>query len=80
MTSEEIAKFIDHTQLAPEATPLDIANLCVEARMLNVAAVCFSPSFLPLSALLLADLISSNINVACVIGFPSGAHAGAVSV
>ena len=78
MTSEELAKFIDHTQLAPEATAVDIAKLCDEAREFNVAAVCFSPSFLPLSALLLADLTSSNIDVACVVGFPSGAHAGAV--
>ncbi|MEI8023423.1 MAG: deoxyribose-phosphate aldolase [Actinomycetota bacterium] len=80
MTSEELAKYIDHTQLAPEATALDIVKLCDEARKFNAAAVCFSPSFLPLSALLLADLTTSNIKVACVVGFPSGAHSGAVKV
>ena len=78
MTSEELAKYIDHTQLAPEATALDIVKLCDEARKFNAAAVCFSPSFLPLSDLLLGDLISSDIEIACVVGFPSGAHAGAV--
>ena len=78
MTSEELAKYIDHTQLAPEATALDIVKLCDEARKFNAAAVCFSPSFLPLSDLLLADLISRNVKVACVVGFPSGAHAGVV--
>jgi deoxyribose-phosphate aldolase len=78
MTSEELAKYIDHTQLAPEATALDIVKLCDEARKFNAAAVCFSPSFLPLSDLLLADLISSDIEIACVVGFPSGAHAGVV--
>ena len=80
MTSEELAKYIDHTQLAPEATALDIVKLCDEARKFNAAAVCFSPSFLPLSDLLLADLISRNVKVACVVGFPSGAHSGAVKV
>ena len=78
MTSEELAKFIDHTQLAPEATSQDITKLCDEARKFNVAAVCFSPSLLPLSALLLAELTSSNIEIACVVGFPSGAHSGEV--
>ena len=78
MTSEELAKFIDHTQLAPEATSQDITKLCDEARKFNVAAVCFSPSLLPLSALLLAELTSSDIEIACVVGFPSGAHSGEV--
>ena len=78
MTSEELAKFIDHTQLAPEATSQDITKLCDEARKFNVAAVCFSPSLLSLSALLLAELTSSNIEIACVVGFPSGAHSGEV--
>lgn len=74
MTSEELAKFIDHTQLAPEATMQDIAKLCKEACKFKVAAVCFSPSLLPISA----DFLNSEIEIACVIGFPSGAHSGAV--
>ena len=74
MTSEELAKFIDHTQLAPEATSLDIVKLCDEARKFNVAAVCFSPSFLPLPA----GFITSDIEIACVVGFPSGAHTASV--
>jgi len=74
MTSEELAKYIDHTQLAPEATLLDIVKLCDEARKFNVVAVCFSPSFLPLPA----GFITSDIEIACVVGFPSGAHTGSV--
>ncbi len=74
MTSEELAKYIDHTLLAPEATSLEITNLCAEARKFNVSAVCFSPSFLPLSV----GLVPAEIAIACVVGFPSGAHAGDV--
>ena len=74
MTSEELAKYIDHTLLAPEATSLEITNLCAEARKFNVAAVCFSPSFLPLSV----GLAPTEIAIACVVGFPSGAHAADV--
>lgn len=78
MTSEELAKYIDHTQLAPEATSLDIIKLCDEARKFNVAAVCFSPSLLSLSTELLTGLSVGDIAIACVVGFPSGAHAGVV--
>ena len=31
-----------------------------------------------MSALLLAELTSSNVEIACVVGFPSGAHSGEV--
>ncbi|HBZ61387.1 MAG TPA: 2-deoxyribose-5-phosphate aldolase, partial [Acidimicrobium sp.] len=31
MTPSELAKFIDHTLLAPEATSQDIVKLCEEA-------------------------------------------------
>ena len=73
MTSLELAKYIDHTLLAPEATGRDVAKLCLEANEMKVAAVCISPSLLPLpNGLLLGD-----IALACVTGFPSGAHAGA---
>jgi deoxyribose-phosphate aldolase len=71
MTPVELAKYLDHTLLAPEATSRDIAKLCQEANEMNVAAICCSPSFLPLAQ----GLLSSQIAVACVIGFPSGAHA-----
>ena len=74
MTPVELAKYIDHTLLAPEATSRDIAKLCQEANEMNVAAICCSPSFLPLAQ----GLLSSQIAVACVVGFPSGAHSSEV--
>lgn len=73
MTSLELAKYIDHTLLAPEATGRDVAKLCREANEMKVAAVCISPSLLPLPS----GLLSGDIALACVTGFPSGAHAGA---
>ena len=73
MTPLELAKYIDHTLLAPEATSRDIVKLCKEANEMKVAAVCMSPSFLPISK----GLLSGEIALACVTGFPSGAHSGA---
>ena len=74
MTSDELAKYIDHTLLAPEATAVEIANLCSEAKSLNVFAVCFSPSLLPLAT----GSLPPEIKIASVVGFPSGAHAADV--
>ena len=73
MTPLELAKYIDHTLLAPEATARDIVKLCQEANELKVAAICISPSLLPIPS----GLLSGEIALACVTGFPSGAHAGA---
>ena len=38
-----VAAMIDHTLLAPEATPDRVSTLCDEAVDLGVAAVCVSP-------------------------------------
>lgn len=73
MSPIKLAKYIDHTLLAPEATPRDIVKLCQDANEFKVAAVCISPSHLPLSK----GLLSDKIALASVVGFPSGAHAGA---
>jgi deoxyribose-phosphate aldolase len=70
MTPAELASYIDHTLLAPEATGADIQRLCDEAATFGVAAICISPSQLPLGPLQLPAAIAT----ACVVGFPSGAH------
>ena len=70
MTPAELAQFIDHTLLAPEATRADLAMLCAEASTFAVAAICVSPTLLPLEHGQLPDTIAT----ACVVGFPSGAH------
>jgi deoxyribose-phosphate aldolase len=62
---------IDHTLLAPEATPQDVAALCAEAKDLGVYAVCVSPTMTGVAA---REVAGSLVKVASVTGFPSGAH------
>lgn len=66
LDAAELAKFVDHTLLKPEATAQDVAALVDEGVRLGVYSVCVSPSFLPLDA--------RGLKVATVCGFPSGKH------
>jgi deoxyribose-phosphate aldolase len=66
-----IAKYIDHTLLKPDATPTEIDRLCQEAKEYHFAAVCVNPPFVRRCAELLAG---TGVAVAAVIGFPLGAH------
>jgi deoxyribose-phosphate aldolase len=68
-----VARMIDHTLLAPEATAAQVRTLCEEAVELDVAAVCVSPSMLPLDRALLTSG-AHPVKVCTVVGFPSGAH------
>ncbi len=68
----ELAKFIDHTLLKPEATPADVERLCREADAHYFYAVCVNPAFVPLAR---RTLGASPVRVAAVIGFPLGANA-----
>lgn len=69
-SDSEVAGFIDHTLLKPEATPEQIERLCAEAREYRFASVCVNPTFVPLCAGLLKG---SPVAVCTVIGFPLGA-------
>lgn len=66
-----VARMIDHTLLAPEATVERVLALCAEARELQVGAVCVSPNQVSVAA---GALRGSGVGVASVVGFPSGAH------
>ena len=66
-TRNEIAAMIDHTLLKPEATDADVRALVAEAAELGTYSVCVSPSMLPVA-------VPEGLHVACVCGFPSGAH------
>lgn len=74
MDRAELARLIDHTLLAPDATPSQIEGLCAEAADLGVKAVCVSPNRLPLAP----DALPPSIATATVIGFPSGAHRSSI--
>jgi deoxyribose-phosphate aldolase len=69
VTRDELAKFLDHTLLKPEATPEHIIDLCREANLYKVAAICVMPWQLPLPD----DALDPSIAVCTTVGFPSGA-------
>lgn len=64
-----IASYIDHTLLRPDALRSDISQLCQEALELGFAAVCVPPYYVGHASTLLKD---SPIKTATVIGFPFG--------
>jgi len=65
-----IAKYIDHTLLKPEATKEQIEKLCQEAKEYEFASVCVNPTWVSLASELLKG---SSVKVCTVIGFPLGA-------
>jgi deoxyribose-phosphate aldolase len=66
----DVAGMIDHTLLKPDATRRDIEELCREARQFKFATVCVNPTWVALSARLLAG---TGVGVCSVVGFPLGA-------
>ncbi|MDI3523809.1 deoxyribose-phosphate aldolase [Kosmotoga sp.] len=65
-----LARYIDHTLLKPDATPEMIKTLCMEARENNFFSVCVNSCHLPLVTKLLEG---TDVARAVVIGFPLGA-------
>jgi deoxyribose-phosphate aldolase len=70
LTAAEIAAYIDHTLLKPEATPVQVDQLIAEAKQYRFAAVCVNACYVRRAALALAG---SPVKVAAVAGFPLGA-------
>lgn len=66
----EIASYIDHTLLRPDATRSQIDLLCQEALTYQFASVCINPYWVRHCASLLR---ASSVKVCTVIGFPLGA-------
>lgn len=74
-TSTQLAAFIDHTLLKPDASVAQIEKLCAEAREHNFFSVCVNGSWVATAR---HHLEGSDVKVACVVGFPLGAMAGDV--
>lgn len=72
-----IAGWIDHTLLKPEATEIQLKQLCEEAIQYRFASVCINPVFIPRAVEFLSG---SPVPVCTVIGFPLGATSTAVKV
>ncbi|UDY24419.1 deoxyribose-phosphate aldolase [Nocardioides sp. Kera G14] len=71
LSASDVARYIDHTLLKPEATRADVEALIAEAAELGTYSVCISPNMLPVS-------VPEGLKVAVVCGFPSGKHASFV--
>jgi deoxyribose-phosphate aldolase len=71
---EYVANCIDHTLLKPEATEPDVVALVSEAAELEVYAVCVSPSMVHVAN----SFRPTNLEIASVVGFPSGKHVQAI--
>ena len=67
---KELAGWIDHTLLKPDATAEQVKKLCGEAREHQFATVCVNPVYVPLARGLLAG---SQVGICSVVGFPLGA-------
>jgi deoxyribose-phosphate aldolase len=66
----DLARYIDHTLLKPDATGEDIDRLCDEAREYHFASVCINPTWVKRAA---GRLKGSDVVTCTVIGFPFGA-------
>lgn len=66
-----LAKYIDHTLLKPQAAREDIEKLCREARQYGFFSVCVNPYWVPFCK---DQLKGSDVKVCTVIGFPLGAN------
>ncbi len=68
-TREELASYIDHTLLKPNASQAQIKQICDEAKAFHFASVCVNPYWIPFVA---SELAGTDIAPCSVIGFPLG--------
>ena len=68
-TPADMAKYIDHTYLKPEASVNEIRKICDEAKKYHCASVCVNPSYIQYVA---QQLEGSGVTPCCVIAFPFG--------
>ena len=66
----EIAAWIDHTLLKPDATSAQVKELCEQARQCHFVSVCVNPVYVSLARGLLK---ASAVGLCAVIAFPLGA-------
>lgn len=70
--AREVARYIDHTLLKPDASRNEILALCEEGAAYGFASVCINPFWAREAA---CALRGSGVKVCTVIGFPLGANA-----
>src|SRR5690625_4373748 len=75
--NKNLAKYIDHTQLAAHSTTEDIARIIEEATEYGFASVCVNPHWV---SYCYERLKGTEVKVCTVIGFPLGATSTATKV
>jgi len=75
--NKNLAKYIDHTQLAAHSTKEDIARIIEEAIEYGFASVCVNPHWV---SYCYERLKGTEVKVCTVIGFPLGATSTATKV
>lgn len=73
----DLAQYIDHTLLKPQASRQDILDLCAEAAEAKVKSVCVNPVWV---STVHEALAGSGVLTCAVAGFPLGATTTAVKV
>jgi deoxyribose-phosphate aldolase len=73
----DLAQYIDHTLLKPQASRQDILDLCAEAAEAKVKSVCVNPRWV---STVHGALAGSGVLTCTVAGFPLGATTTAVKV
>jgi deoxyribose-phosphate aldolase len=71
----DLARYIDHTLLKPNATEEQIRKICAEALEFKFRSVCVNPTWTSLVAQLLRG---SEVLTCTVVGFPLGANESAI--
>jgi len=69
ISSQELARFIDHTLLKPDAIDKQFDKLCEEAIKFNFYSVCVNSSWVKYVA---KKVRGTNVKVCSVVGFPLG--------
>ena len=77
LTVAQLAKYMDHTMLKPNATQAMIDQCIDEAIKYNTASVCINPYWVKHTADRLKD---TDVNTCTVIGFPLGASTTKIKV
>jgi len=70
--ARQVARYIDHTLLKPDATRDEILKLCEEGARYAFASVCINPIWVREAA---CALRGSGVKVCTVVGFPLGSNA-----
>lgn len=68
MDTQNILKYVDHTNLSQTAVWQNIQELCDEAIKFKTASVCIQPCFVKKAK----KYVGENTKIATVVGFPNG--------